>query len=323
MKLGPQPNTIPADAVSDQRPKSPLSKAELAPYCARRDGVAGAWCAIVIAGVFATVLVHQQLSTPLSFALAFILMGGWQHHLAVLHHEAVHYLLFRNRKLNEWVARYFLGYPVGLTMGYRRIHLAHHRHLGDEGDPDLPNYAGFPARLAKLLTVAARNLSGVSVWSQAQLERSNDTPREIAGLVATQLAVFSLFALAGSWQLYLTLWLLPLATWTKTLTHLRNLVEHVEVPTGPRQVSRWRTIYCGAIEGFFVAPLNFNYHAEHHLYPQVPFYNLARLHRRLIESPRYREQIDIRKGYLRFLWAHVRLRKNPALVGMVAGNQQT
>ncbi|MCH8023237.1 MAG: fatty acid desaturase [Candidatus Marinimicrobia bacterium] len=122
-----------------------------------------------------------RFSTPLSFALAFIPMGGWQHHLATLHHDAVHYLLFRNRKLNEWVARFFLGYPVGLTMGYRRIHLAHHRHLGERGDPDLPNYVGFPARLAKLLTALARNLLGVSVWSQIRKERTNDAPFEMAG----------------------------------------------------------------------------------------------------------------------------------------------
>ena len=154
MKPGPPSSIEPTDAVSDQQPTSPLSKAELAPFCARRDGVAAGWCVMVIAGVLATLFFQRWLSTPFSFILAFILMGGWQHHLAVLHHDAVHYLLFRNRKLNEWVARFFLGYPVGLTMGYRRIHLAHHRHLGDDGDPDLPNYAGYPARLAKLLTVA-------------------------------------------------------------------------------------------------------------------------------------------------------------------------
>ena len=322
MKPDHPANANPADAVSDQRPVSPLSKAELAPYCVRRDGVAGAWCAMVMAGVVGTVAFHQQLSTPLSFALAFVLMGGLQHHLATLQHDAIHYLLFSRRWLNDFVGRYLTGYPVGLTMGYRRFHLAHHRHLGDEGDPDLPNYAGFPARLAKLLTVTARNLSGVSVWSQARAERSGDAPRELVGLAATQMAIFGAFALAGSWHLYFALWLLPLVTWTKTLSQLRNVVEHVDVPSGKEQCPRWRTIYCGAIEGFFVAPLNFNYHAEHHLYPTVPFYNLPKLHSRLIEVPQYREQIDIQKGYLRFLLTRVLIRKNPANVGRLVGNHQ-
>lgn len=323
MKPDLQNNNLAPDALSDLRPMSPLSKADLAPYCVRRDGVAGAWCVMVIAGVVGAVVFHRQLSTPLSFAMAFILMGGLQHHLATLHHDAVHYLLFRNRKLNECVARCFLGYPVGLTMGYRRIHLTHHRHLGNEGDPDLPNYVGFPARMAKILTTLACNLSGVSVWRQVRRERTNDAAWEVAGLAVTQAAIFAVFTLTGAWHLYFALWLLPLVTWTKTLSHLRNVVEHVDVPSGKDQCPRWRTIYCGALEGFFVAPLNFNYHAEHHLYPAVPFYNLPQLHRRLIEVPQYKEQIDIRKGYLRFLFTHVWLRKMPAKAGGLVGSHQS
>ncbi len=35
------------------------------------------------------------------------------------------------------------------------------------------------------------------------------------------------------------------------------------------------------IERFFLAPFNMNYHAEHHLFPYVPYYNLPRLRTKL------------------------------------------
>ena len=51
--------------------------------------------------------------------------------------------------------------------------------------------------------------------------------------------------------------------------------------------------------------LDLNYHAEHHLDPQVPFYHLSALHRRLLLDPAYAREVDVRSGYVSFLFSRV------------------
>ena len=52
-------------------------------------------------------------------------------------HDAVHRCLFTNRFANEYLADMLLGMPTNLLVrGLRAHHLAHHRLVGLEGDPD-------------------------------------------------------------------------------------------------------------------------------------------------------------------------------------------
>ena len=52
------------------------------------------------------------LDNPFVWIAAFLLMGRAHAQFAALMHEAAHRLLFRNRKVNDWVGRWLLGYPV-------------------------------------------------------------------------------------------------------------------------------------------------------------------------------------------------------------------
>lgn len=65
-------------------------------------------------------------------------VGAGQHRLATLTHEAAHYMLFRNRLLNEFVSEWFCMYPIlGTTHSYRVQHLGHHQYPNDpDRDPD-------------------------------------------------------------------------------------------------------------------------------------------------------------------------------------------
>jgi fatty acid desaturase len=71
--------------------------------------------------------------------LAMVLMGAGQHRLTTLGHEASHYILFKNRKLNELVSDLLCMFPVlSTTHQYRLQHLAHHQFPNDpERDPDV------------------------------------------------------------------------------------------------------------------------------------------------------------------------------------------
>lgn len=71
--------------------------------------------------------------------LAITIVGAMQHRLSTLAHEASHYMLFRNRLLNELVSDWFCMYPMlSTTHHYRLQHLAHHQYVNHpELDPDI------------------------------------------------------------------------------------------------------------------------------------------------------------------------------------------
>ena len=98
--------------VSAERPSVSLTREDLAPFCVRRDAVAAATWAAVVLGILLTLLLHVYLAGPITFVLAFLLIGGFQHHLSVIHHEAVHYLLFRKRSWNEFAGRFLAAYTI-------------------------------------------------------------------------------------------------------------------------------------------------------------------------------------------------------------------
>jgi fatty acid desaturase len=71
--------------------------------------------------------------------LAIGVIGACQHRLSNLAHEASHYMLFRNRKLNELASEWLCMFPMlSSTHFYRLQHLAHHQFVNDpEKDPDV------------------------------------------------------------------------------------------------------------------------------------------------------------------------------------------
>lgn len=75
------------------------------------------------------------------FALAIALVGGLQHRLAGLGHEASHYSFLKNRYANDLIADIFCMMPIFTSVHfYRLFHMAHHQHTNDpEKDPDLLN----------------------------------------------------------------------------------------------------------------------------------------------------------------------------------------
>jgi fatty acid desaturase len=73
--------------------------------------------------------------------LEMVLVGAVQHRLAGLAHEGAHYILLKNRFLNELVSDLFCMFPLfSTTAQYRLIHLGHHEYTNDwERDPELLN----------------------------------------------------------------------------------------------------------------------------------------------------------------------------------------
>jgi fatty acid desaturase len=75
------------------------------------------------------------------FAIAIVLIGGIQHRLAGLGHEAAHYSFMKNRLLNDLIPDLFCMFPLLTTVHfYRLFHMGHHQFTNDPSrDPDLLN----------------------------------------------------------------------------------------------------------------------------------------------------------------------------------------
>jgi hypothetical protein len=75
------------------------------------------------------------------FATAIVLLGGIQHRLAGLGHEAAHHAFLKNRFLNDLITDLFCMFSLLTTVHfYRLFHMGHHQFTNDPSrDPDLLN----------------------------------------------------------------------------------------------------------------------------------------------------------------------------------------
>lgn len=76
--------------------------------------------------------------------LAIVLIGGLQHRLAGLGHEASHYSLVQNKFVNDLLGDLLCMFPVLATLHFYRVfHMAHHQYTNDPvRDPDLHSLGG-------------------------------------------------------------------------------------------------------------------------------------------------------------------------------------
>ncbi|WP_158633530.1 fatty acid desaturase family protein [Tautonia sociabilis] len=92
-------------------------------------------------------------------AAAIVLVGALQHRLAGIAHEASHFALLREKRVNDLAADLFCLFPLLSTIHFYRVfHLAHHQYTNDpDRDPDLQNLGPgkrseeFPMPRARLL----------------------------------------------------------------------------------------------------------------------------------------------------------------------------
>ena len=80
---------------------------------------------------------------------------------------------------------------------------------------------------------------------------------------------------------------------------LRTIGEHLAIPN-KTELDASRHTEGSLIERLSIAPLNINYHVEHHLFPSVPFYNLPKLYEVLKHNKNFQEHILFNKTYLGF-----------------------
>ncbi|HEX3953587.1 MAG TPA: fatty acid desaturase [Stellaceae bacterium] len=216
-------------------------------------------------------------------------------------HECVHRTAFASRTANvvvAWIAGVLCVYN---STYYWYYHSWHHRYTQDPArDPELM----YPKARTRFDYVV--EISGVMFWVRRAIDypsfamgRLQQLPfvpvnarRKIMLSMSGQLLVYAAgaasIALGETAVLYF--WLLPLVI-AQPLLRALLVVEHTGCSQDANGLTNTRT----TLAGFPIRLLMWNmpYHAEHHLYPSVPFHHLPALHRR-IEN----RLVHVARGYI-------------------------
>ena len=240
-----------------------------------------------------------------TYLIAAFLIAGGQHGLGLVAHEFIHYnVVPGNRRLNDFLGTWFFAAPGGLPFTlFRHRHFLHHRYFSTDQDTK---------------TIYRRDIRGMRLWIEilkkltmfeyfshvfAVLNYMKEEAKETAApgpgllevlppLVITQAVIF-----AALWPIhplaYFFLWLAPLLTLQMLFLNFRAITEHQPPrslggsPDSPYFLGTKdafvRTVETNLFDRLFLCKINFGYHVEHHLWPQINYQFLPAVHRRLIE----------------------------------------
>jgi fatty acid desaturase len=280
------PDALPTERLLANGKLVPELRAELR----RIPDLLNAWSvAALVASTVVIIAAAIWVDHPLGWLAAFVLMGPQFARFASLAHEAAHRLLFSNKRVNDFVGRWVLGYPAFMSTDlYRRGHMAHHKDEFGPNEPDMNLYNGYPITAASMTRKLRRDLFGSSGWKNLKSLfrglRYEATRGHVLRILGCQVVIFGLFLQAGWPQLYLLLWFLPWMTEWRVINRLRAIAEH-----GGMQRSNDRRLTTHSVRQslparFFMVPYNIGYHLAHHVDMGVPWRNLPRMHDELVAS---------------------------------------
>ena len=280
------------------------SAAEMKGFAARSDAAGWRQLALHVALLLATGTL-VALAPGWWVLPAMLLLGIVQVALFAPFHETSHYTAFADRRVNA-VVGWLSGAPALYNWHfYQLYHTAHHRFTQDpERDPELltpppTTLDGYLLRVLSLpywrfrLTVLRDGLRGdLSDYPFIGEAGAPRVIRSIRGEVAFLLGGALVSALAFGWPTPLLFWVLP-QLMTQPLLRLYLLAEHTGCSTDRDGLTNTRTVLTSPL--LRVLMWNMPYHAEHHLYPFIPFHRLAEAHGVLREKLAH-----LQPGYARF-----------------------
>jgi fatty acid desaturase len=305
--------------------KDLFTKEQMAELTARSDlwgtwAIASTWGVIALA--FAA-LAHWP--HPLTFLAVMAVLGGRQLALAILQHEGSHGTLFKSRWANDVLTDWLCARPIWQNLPkYKVHHLGHHTRTGTLQDPDISLHEGYPVTRKSMARKMARDIvgltgiklvfglvmmdAGVFKWTVANnverlpqegrtaLERIATALRNMAPMLITNAALWGVLAATGHAWLYWA-WVGAYLTFLPLFIRIRSIAEHGCLERSPDMFLNTRTTRAGWLARMTVAPVNVNYHMEHHLMASVPYHRLPYMHALL----RQRSDVPEPPNYLQVL----------------------
>jgi fatty acid desaturase len=281
-----RPEVLPTERLTATGMPVPAVRVELR----RIPNLANAWTVVFLwLSTIGIVVGAAWLSHPIAWIAAFVLMGPQYARFASLSHEAAHRLLFSNKRINDFVGRWVVGYPAFVSTDlYRRGHMAHHKDEFGPNEPDMNLYNGYPITRASMSRKLKRDAFGNSGWKNLKglfrgLKFDGSRVHAWRILIA-QLVLIAVCTLAGWPQLYFLLWFAPFMTEWRVINRLRSIAEHGGMERSDDRRLTTHTVKQSWLPNFFMVPYNIGYHLSHHVDMGVPWRNLPQLHAELVAA---------------------------------------
>jgi fatty acid desaturase len=285
------PDVLPTDRIGPTAVMRRPWRDDLRRIPTARNAVTVVGCLLQTYGVVALAALIDRWWTWL---LAFVLMGRGHALLNILAHEAAHRLLFPDRRLNDAVGRWLLGYPsLQPFRTYRRAHFAHHRDEMGPDEPDLALYRGYPIPRASWHRKLRRDVTGESAFKNIRslVGAIGKGYTEALDVLGVQLVLAGV-AIAAHRPLMYVVWIGSWCTLWKVSNRLRAIAEHGGME---RSADRRRTTHVirqGRLARLLMVPYNTGWHLAHHADMGVPWRNLPRFHAELVAAGWVTEAIE-------------------------------
>lgn len=264
-----------------------LSPADLRALSGRSDA-AGARRTAVHVALLAVTGWLIAISGPIMLLPAILALGLVQVALFAPAHEATHQTAFASRKANLIVG-WLAACPSLLNLHfYTAFHFAHHRHTQIPGqDPELdmasPNdlaaymrrIVGMPFWRLRLLVIADCWRGDLRRYPYVSEQAAPTVIRSVRGMSVVMVGGAVGSALLFGWATPFLYWLLPQVL-CQPFLRAYVLAEHTGCTNDRNGLTNTRTTLTNAAVRLLM--WNMPYHAEHHLYPSIPFHRLAHAH---------------------------------------------
>jgi fatty acid desaturase len=256
-----------------------------------------------------------HLTSPLLWIPFAVLQGFTFFNMTTLLHEVVHNSVWPTHRAGPERA---LGLLYAITSGisasqFTRWHLDHHDNLGSDEDDPKRHWLS-PRRNARwfkllyctpvLMPLYFRAAAQEARCYSAELRQR--IKRERMATIVIQLGAAALLYATGGAGVVARLWVVPYLLVFPVAFTLNRLGQHYDID--PAHPLKWSTVMKpGRFWDFLF--LYSNYHAEHHYFPGVPFYNLRKLHGAL--QPFYDRLGVHRHTYRAIVWQWFVLNRAP------------
>lgn len=279
--------------------------------------------------IFAAVAIAIYSNNIVVYLISIIIIGGRQHSLYILNHDASHYALFKSKHVNKWVAEILsnfvmMHHPEAYSfVQWRRVHMYHHKSLFTNGDP---NYVGRQNNGDTQVPLTRRKLIGLclkapyfqlknffffkqdyvypfedrfeknSVNHLATLftsyHRDLEMHRERFIKVVFIVSVLSIVAFNGWWKEFLLLWIVPMYTVYPMILTFMDMTEH-RWDRGEIDLNdNTRSVKYGLLSSVVFSFLPRGLHREHHVFPAVPVSRLRQLSLILVGETRLEKPLN-------------------------------